>query len=176
MVICSLLIESYTCSYKRLPAHILHICLLNALVASKYVNITAYLINLTDKHIIGSIRNPWDWYVSLWAFGCVGKERLYRRLIKEKSSFNHFIWRTGKELLVSKHLPLVTIKDSFASQRKLASLWRRVYKDGLDAASFRAWLRLMFDPKRSADIHEVYGNSSLSRFTGFLTYRDLWLY
>lgn len=26
-----------------------------------------------DKSVIGSIRNPWDWYVSLWAFGCEGR-------------------------------------------------------------------------------------------------------
>ena len=26
----------------------------------------------TDRMIIGSVRNPWDWYVSLWAFGCKG--------------------------------------------------------------------------------------------------------
>lgn len=27
----------------------------------------------TDKVVVGSIRNPLDWYVSLWAFGCAGK-------------------------------------------------------------------------------------------------------
>lgn len=26
-----------------------------------------------DKFVIGSIRNPWAWYVSLWAFGCEGR-------------------------------------------------------------------------------------------------------
>lgn len=26
-----------------------------------------------DKLVIGSIRNPWAWYVSLWSFGCEGK-------------------------------------------------------------------------------------------------------
>jgi hypothetical protein len=32
----------------------------------------------TGKYIIGSIRNPWDWYVSLWAYGCRGKGRVRR--------------------------------------------------------------------------------------------------
>ena len=26
-----------------------------------------------SRFIIGSMRNPWDWYVSLWAYGCAGK-------------------------------------------------------------------------------------------------------
>ena len=27
----------------------------------------------TEKFICGSIRNPWEWYISLWAFGCKGE-------------------------------------------------------------------------------------------------------
>jgi len=26
----------------------------------------------SEKYIAGSVRNPWKWYVSLWAFGCMG--------------------------------------------------------------------------------------------------------
>lgn len=32
--------------------------------------------------IVGSIRNPWDWYVSLWAFGCAGGGNVYERLVE----------------------------------------------------------------------------------------------
>lgn len=31
------------------------------------------LLSKPDKFVLGSIRNPWEWYVSLWAFGCKGK-------------------------------------------------------------------------------------------------------
>lgn len=31
----------------------------------------------TDKYVAGSIRNPWAWYVSLWAFGCRRQGALY---------------------------------------------------------------------------------------------------
>jgi len=30
-----------------------------------------------DRVFIGSIRNPWDWYVSLWAYGCGGEGAVY---------------------------------------------------------------------------------------------------
>ena len=33
--------------------------------------------NFESKLKIGNIRNPWDWYVSLWAFGCQKKGGLY---------------------------------------------------------------------------------------------------
>lgn len=31
------------------------------------------LLSKPDKFVLGSIRNPWEWYVSLWAFGCEGR-------------------------------------------------------------------------------------------------------
>ena len=31
--------------------------------------------------ILGSVRNPWSWYVSLWTYGCQKKGVLYQRLI-----------------------------------------------------------------------------------------------
>ena len=31
-----------------------------------------------DRLIVSSVRNPWDWYVSLWAYGCSGKGGVYR--------------------------------------------------------------------------------------------------
>ena len=35
---------------------------------------------LSGRLLVGSIRNPWDWYVSLWAFGCSGRGAIRRRL------------------------------------------------------------------------------------------------
>ena len=33
----------------------------------------------SDRLFIGSIRNPWDWYVSVWSKGCDGKGFPYSR-------------------------------------------------------------------------------------------------
>ena len=30
-----------------------------------------------ERRVIGSIRSPWAWYVSLWAFGCEGKGEVF---------------------------------------------------------------------------------------------------
>jgi hypothetical protein len=37
-----------------------------------------------DSIIVGSIRNPWDWYVSLWAYGC---DEATTNLVAAKESF-----------------------------------------------------------------------------------------
>jgi hypothetical protein len=34
-----------------------------------------------DRRILGSVRNPWDWYVSLWAFGCSRRGEVYENLV-----------------------------------------------------------------------------------------------
>jgi len=44
--------------------------------------------SLFDGRIfLGSVRNPWSWYVSLWAFGCRGRGELYHRLIRSNPDF-----------------------------------------------------------------------------------------
>jgi len=45
------------------------------------------LIAKPDKLVIGSIRNPWAWYVSLWAFGCEGKGMIRERLTRYRNVY-----------------------------------------------------------------------------------------
>ena len=37
-----------------------------------------------DRHIVGSIRNPLDWYVSLWAHGCRNRGALVATALHEE--------------------------------------------------------------------------------------------
>jgi len=39
------------------------------------------IINPEDRTIFGSIRNPWDWYMSLWSYGCMEKGAVRGRAI-----------------------------------------------------------------------------------------------
>src|SRR4030095_1676667 len=41
--------------------------------------------NLSEKIKAGNVRNPWDWYVSLWAFGCMKKGGLYDQIINKNA-------------------------------------------------------------------------------------------
>jgi hypothetical protein len=51
------------------------------------------------------------------------------------------------------------------------ALWRPVYGDPNDARLFRAWLQLVFDPDRAADLHPRFGASDLRTTAGFMTFR-----
>ncbi len=35
-----------------------------------------------DRYIIGSVRHPWDWYVSHWAYGCSGHGSVHSQLTR----------------------------------------------------------------------------------------------
>jgi len=117
-----------------------------------------------DKFIVGSIRNPWKWYVSLWAFGCGGKGSLNNRLTERHlyDILNGFV--KGK---------IENIKNEL---EKPIKLWRTTYQDYKNPEHFRKWLKLLHDPKRKKDIGEGYPDHIISNYAGIMTYRYCRLY
>ena len=41
---------------------------------------------LRGKVVLGSIRDPWDWYVSLWAYGSDGRGSLHNRIMRNSKA------------------------------------------------------------------------------------------
>lgn len=117
--------------------------------------------------IIGSVRNPWDWYVSLWAFGCAAQGDLHRRL-GERQVFTHL-----KVLLSHPKGAILNLRSELA---KPITQWYKCYENVNDPALFRCWLQLMYDPKRRFDLREGYAYSCLYPIAGFMTYRYLKLH
>ena len=108
---------------------------------------------------LGNIRNPWDWYVSLWAFGCMEKGGLYNRVTK-------------------KHLRKTLEEKGETSPQpslKNADLWLEVYEDAYSPELFRAWLKLMLK-RPKVNIGEGYKKSPIFKHVGFFTYRYLKMY
>lgn len=128
-----------------------------------------------DKTVIGSIRNPWDWYVSLWAYGVSGKGAIRARTGKglDLQYYNRGLpkamgknWLSPNELMTSVTSDIVKPCDQ----------WRLAYHDSTNPVAFQTWLKLLFDKKRRFDIGEGYGFSPLSQHAGLLTYRYFRLY
>lgn len=123
-----------------------------------------------DKVIIGSIRNPWDWYVSLWAYGTGGKGAI-RAQTSRRLNFNYY-HRMLPRAMGKNWLSLVEL---FLSIRhdciKPVSSWQRTYVDADDPELFRDWLKLLLDKNRRYDVGEGYGFSPLSHHAGLMTYR-----
>lgn len=125
-----------------------------------YTDLPLTLMKTFDSKIkVGNIRNPWDWYVSLWAFGCMGRGNLYNKVTQKHN----------RKMTVDK-------KETTATSRfKNVHLWESVYADANSPELFRAWLKLMID-RPKVHIGERYKISPISDSAGFLTYRYLKMY
>lgn len=109
--------------------------------------------DLTTKLKVGNIRNPWDWYVSLWAFGSMKKGGLYEQL-------------TNKRLINKLKNPKLFFRPS--------AQWIAVFEDAQNPELFRRWLKMILQTNRK-DIHEFRRvNDKLS--IGLLSTRYLHLY
>jgi hypothetical protein len=104
----------------------------------------------TGSYFVSSIRNPWDWYLSLWTYGVQGKGRLWQDL-------THSSERNG-----------------FLSESELTP-WRGVYDDIENVESFRRWLKMIQNPDNSSLLGEDYSRTIAPYFCGLMTYRHLYL-
>lgn len=120
----------------------------------------------SDRLIFSSIRNPWDWYLSLWTFGVQGGGAVRNRLTRRR------LFRPPKSVLRS---PKDIFASPFLELSKDVRLWRDVYDSSENILSFRKWLQLMHKPGNSRLLGEGYGNTVIADFCGFMTYRYLYL-
>lgn len=106
-----------------------------------------------ERLFIGSMRNPWDWYVSLWAFGCSGKGAVRAR-------FDEVMEKRAR---LRSHASYANFPDAVD--------WTKVYADPLDGEQFRLWLRAMMGQPGQRAMASTYAKSSLRHCTGFMGYR-----
>jgi len=137
----------------------------------------------TEKHIVGSVRNPWDWYVSYWHF---------RRRVIDKNNNKFLIqrnWKKISSLLFNsmfnndyspfnrKNISLNDVWLHIKSEiRKPVGLYRDVLCGKPDKKKFKKFLYLIFDDERMRDFGEGYAESSIGSFSGFMTYRYFKIY
>ncbi len=116
------------------------------------------------KLIMGSVRNPWDWYVSVFAYACMGeRSSLYRA-----ASRREIQWP-------SRHLRSWALR-TWPQFRKKPGLWRPLLRDPGDPEAFRAWLKLVFDHRRTCDLGMDYWRYNILRDVGLMTLRYCKLY
>lgn len=119
------------------------------------------LILQSNRFIAGSIRNPWDWYVSVWAYGCDGKGALYDRLTGSRKILGHGYRKS-----------LIHGMSNFLHEFRRSRLkWREVYSDSSSPDLFRRWLSFVMDPENSRSLGENFYRSTLKQFAGLYTYR-----
>ena len=121
----------------------------------------------SNRFFLGSIRNPWEWYVSAWSFGTVKRGGLYKRLALKKIHFKNLGFKT-RPLLA----PYIFLQQFW----RPLGLWRRLYSDPENIKNFREWLKLLLGRTRMHDIGEGFDFCSINKFSGLMTYRYLVFY
>lgn len=127
--------------------------------------LTEHILN-SGRLVTGSIRNPFDWYVSIWGYGCDGKGFLRERLTGPKRITGHGY----------RHSLQLGIASLLADMRQNRNFWTELYSDSSSPILFRRWLAAIHDPRNRFRIGEGYSRSSLSLFAGLYTYRYCYLF
>lgn len=112
------------------------------------------------KPFLGSIRNPWSWYVSLWTYGCEKKGLLYQRLNQPKR------WEVVAEKRAGKGKDAPRPPEGASAER--ANFW---YADPMNPDAFREWMRVVFSPGCRQLLEPGYGGSPLGKAGGLMTFR-----
>lgn len=145
--------------------------LLRELVGGEFVgkhNQAGRALFVPGRAFLGSVRDPWEWYLSLWAYGCDGKGVVHGNLTKPGLRIKGRGWRSS---------PFAALRGLLRSRSNAnAARFQRTYRDVGDAGGFREWLHMLHDRDCVADLGEDYGESPLSRFAGLMTYRYVRLF
>lgn len=130
---------------------------------------------LRDRFVIGSIRNPWDWYVSLWSYGCSQRGGVFERT-RHRFGFQYYWRQLNKEMGRNWLTPRQYLTQLVFDSRKPMDEWQEVYSDSNNPELFRKWLTLVLSPERRFDLGEGFGFSPVCHHSGLLTYRYLKLF
>lgn len=120
----------------------------------------------SGRTFVGSIREPWGWYLSLFTYGCQRKGGVYLR------TTNPARWKSLRRGgTLDAGIPEGFDKYSPQFMRD------EVYVDPDSAEQFRNWLRLVLTtgPHRAL-IEDGYAESPISSIAGLMTYRYFLLF
>lgn len=120
------------------------------------------------KFFLGSIRDPWDWHVSMWAYCCDGKGDFLSNVATTGIRLRNRGWRRHPYSLF---IELLQSRPNWHSGQ-----WKRTFRDVNDAGAFRQWLYMLHDRTYWPDVGEGYWRFGLNRFAGLLTYRYMRLF
>ena len=113
---------------------------------------------------VGSVRNPWAWYVSLWAYGCQQEGMLHQALTHRCGSPRGLGWRADPAYALRRWLHSFT-QDSRS--------WQELYGDVQNVEAFRTWLQYLHQWPRRWDSGEHFARHACCRSVGLMTYRYL---
>jgi hypothetical protein len=129
---------------------------------------------LDGRRVVGTVRDPWSWYTSLWAYGCEGRGGLHARVTQTRSA-RSTLGAMAREMRSSHRFPHEALAR-FRATPPTSEGWAELYDDADDVDAFRAWLRRVLDPAYASVVEPWYGATAVPRTAGLLTWRYLALF
>ena len=123
-----------------------------------------------SRIVVGSIRDPWDWYVSLWTFGCRRRGGPFDRSTASRSVWNALRDPGTRRASGTSAAIANRILAARHEWTRPARTWRRLHSDPADPQLFREWLKLSLDSRRRFDLFRDFGQSAVSGYAGILTF------
>lgn len=120
------------------------------------------------RKFLGSVRDPWNWYLSLWAYSCDGQGDFFDNVTTRGIRLRKRGWRLRPFELLTE---VMHSRPNWHPRE-----WQRTFRDINDAGAFREWLHMLADPTYWPDVGEGYWRCPLNRFAGLLTYRYMKLF
>jgi hypothetical protein len=128
--------------------------------------------------VLGGVRNPWDWYVSFYAYGCERRGGITNAYLLA-DGFSAPRWISVRNRLKNvtptallRRTPAFLTRE--ATHRRAP--WNAVMSDVDDVENFRRYMKMLFDPRHAFAAAMDYGFSPHRRDIGLFSYLYLWLY
>lgn len=118
--------------------------------------------------VISSIRNPWDWYVSLWAYGCSNRGRIYIDATRSKLGGALHVLKMSKSNLVIRRNVHMHLIDEL---KRSPSLWVKRYANADDPEAFKLWLKAIMSDDKTALSQFGYSRLAISKSVGLYSFR-----
>ncbi len=126
----------------------------------------------SNRKFLVSVRNPWDWHLSAWTYGCQNGWWLSQSQVSKRYSRiskQHF--RNLKKTLHSLRQPHKIILEYLKELKRDTSIWKEIYSDSANINNFRTWVRTMNNPDYCKTIdYYKYNKSNITDLCGLYTY------
>ena len=131
--------------------------------------------------VAAAIRDPWDWYVSLWSYGCMGEGAVRGRLVEPRGVLRGALSRrAGRAVLTGEMRAGEALACLRAERGRDPAFWAGTYAATGDVAGdavlFRRWLVAILTGPGAGHLPGLYPALPMCGAVGFLSYRVLELF
>lgn len=123
--------------------------------------------------VAAAIRDPWDWYVSLWSYGCMGEGELRDRLVQPHGQMR---MRALRGVLRGREKPRQALARIRCDRSRDPQTWAALYASAEDPTLFRTWLRGLLTMPGAGHLPDTYPALPMCGQVGFMTFRVLKLF